>query len=130
MPDAPSGRFRLRRAPSRRAPRTEWHGAGERSPAAIRTFPETFGGGALLGAVAGLSPASSGTFGRGEITGSSLFVGLGSRTRSSAYGYLIDIRDHEVTHVDLLVGVLGANAVGACTFDFSSARRSCSRTPA
>ncbi|MBA3347827.1 MAG: ferritin-like domain-containing protein [Actinobacteria bacterium] len=66
-------------------------------------------------------PGSSGAFGRGDITGSSVFGGFGGRIRSEGYGLLSDIRDHEVTHVDFLVGALGANAVGACTFDFSDA---------
>jgi len=41
--------------------------------------------------------------------------------RKNAYGYLSDIRDHEITHVEFLRGQLGAAAVGPCTFDFASA---------
>ncbi len=37
------------------------------------------------------------------------------------YGLLTDIRDHEIAHVDFLRGALGANAVGPCTYNFSSA---------
>jgi len=66
-------------------------------------------------------PASGAAFGRGDITGSSIFGGFGGRIRSNAYGYLIDIRDHEIVHVEFLRGVLGTAAVGPCTFDFSSA---------
>ena len=46
--------------------------------------------------------------------------GFGGRIRSTAYRYLTDIRDHEVTHVDFLVGAI-PDEVGACTFDFSAA---------
>ncbi len=66
-------------------------------------------------------PTSSAAFGRGDITGSSIFDGFGGRIRSSAYGYLTDIRDHEVVHVEFLRSALGSAAVRPCTFDFSSA---------
>jgi len=66
-------------------------------------------------------PASAATFNRGAITGSGIFAGFGGRIRSSAYGYLSDIRDHEIIHVEFLRGQLGAAAVGPCTFDFSTA---------
>ncbi|MBA3583892.1 MAG: ferritin-like domain-containing protein [Gemmatimonadetes bacterium] len=66
-------------------------------------------------------PSSGATFNRGAITGSDIFGGFGGRIRSTAYGYLTDIRDHEIIHVDFLRGALGAAAVGPCTFDFSSA---------
>ncbi|MEO5741655.1 MAG: ferritin-like domain-containing protein, partial [Vicinamibacterales bacterium] len=66
-------------------------------------------------------PGSPGAFSEGQITGSKVFAGLGGRIRSTGYDYLTDIRDHEVTHVDTLVGALGTAAVPACTFDFSSA---------
>jgi hypothetical protein len=66
-------------------------------------------------------PASSAEFDRGEITGSRLFAGFGGRIRSSAFGLLSAIRDHEVAHVDFLRTALGAAAVGPCTPDFSSA---------
>ena len=66
-------------------------------------------------------PGSSGAFGRGDITGSSIFAGFGGRIRSTGYEYLSAIRDHEITHVNFLVGALGASAVPACKFDFSSA---------
>jgi hypothetical protein len=66
-------------------------------------------------------PGSAAAFGRGEITGSKQLAGFGGRIRSSAYAELSDIRDHEVTHVDFLVGALGPAAVGPCTFDFSAA---------
>jgi len=66
-------------------------------------------------------PASRATFGRGQITGGRQFAGFGGRIRSSAYGYLTDIRDHEVTHVEFLRGQLGAAAVGPCEFNFSGA---------
>lgn len=66
-------------------------------------------------------PSSGATFDRGAITGSDIFDGFGGRIRSAAYGYLTDIRDHEIIHVDFLRGALGAAAVGPCTFDFSSA---------
>jgi len=79
-------------------------------------YTEALGGSGTTGV-----PASSAEFGRGAITGSKVLRGFGGRIRSNAYGYLIDIRDHEVTHVNFLVGALGASAVGACTFDFSGA---------
>lgn len=79
-------------------------------------YTEALGGSGTTGV-----PASSGKFSRGQITGSRLFTRFGGRIRRTAYGYLTDIRDHEVTHVDFLVGALGANAVGACEFDFSAA---------
>ncbi|MBA2567935.1 MAG: ferritin-like domain-containing protein [Actinobacteria bacterium] len=79
-------------------------------------YTEALGGSGTTGV-----PASSAEFGRGDISGSRVFAGFGGRIRSNAYGYLTDIRDHEVTHVNFLVGKLGSNAVRACTFDFSSA---------
>ena len=69
----------------------------------------------------GVPDGGSGVFGRGQITGSAVFAGFGGRIRSTGYEYLTTIRDHEVTHVDFLVGALGGAAVSACTFDFSSA---------
>ncbi len=66
-------------------------------------------------------PASSARFNRGGITGGRQFAGFGGRIRSTAYGYLTDIRDHEITHVEFLRGQLGAAAVGPCQFDFSAA---------
>jgi len=66
-------------------------------------------------------PGSSGAFGRGEITGSSIFAGFGGRIRSTGYEYLSAIRDHEIKHVNFLVDALGDKAVPACEFDFSSA---------
>ena len=79
-------------------------------------YTEALGGSGTTGV-----PESSAEFGRGDITGSGVFAGFGGRIRSNAYGYLTDIRNHEVTHVDFLVGALGPKAVGACKFDFSSA---------
>jgi hypothetical protein len=64
-------------------------------------------------------PSSRAKFNRGKITGAKQFAGFGGRIRSNAYGFLIDIRDHEVEHVDFLRSALGAAAVGPCTFDFS-----------
>ena len=40
---------------------------------------------------------------------------------AQVYDLLTDIRDHEIAHVDFLRAGLGANAVGPCTYDFSSA---------
>jgi len=51
-------------------------------------------------------PASAGVFSDDEITDSKIFAGFGGRIRSTAYRYLTDIRDHEVTHVDFLVGAI------------------------
>ncbi len=68
-------------------------------------------------------PSSGAQFNRGRITGAKQFKGFGGRIRSDAYGLLIDIRDHEITHVDFLVGALGAAAVDPCTFTFSAALR-------
>ncbi len=65
-------------------------------------------------------PASSGKFNRGSITGTKELAGFGGRVRSSAYGHLSEIRDHEVTHVDFLQTALGAAAAPACVFDFSA----------
>jgi len=66
-------------------------------------------------------PASAGKFRRGSITGAKQFAVFGSRSRirTTAYGYLSAIRDHEVTHVIFLRTALGAAAAPACTFDFS-----------
>ena len=72
-------------------------------------------------------PKSSARFNRGRITGSKRLAGFGGRIRRNAYGYLTDIRDHEITHVEFLRGQIGAAAVGPCTFDFSSALRSVGR---
>ena len=69
----------------------------------------------------GVPDGGSGVFSRGQITGSAVFNGFGGRIRSTGYEYLTTIRDHEVKHVDFLVRELGASAVSACTFDFSSA---------
>ncbi len=69
-------------------------------------------------------PASGGTLGRGAITGSRTFAGLGGRIRSDAYGLLLTIRDHEVFHVNFLRGALGGSAVAACTFNFGSSIQS------
>ncbi|MDQ3381308.1 MAG: ferritin-like domain-containing protein [Actinomycetota bacterium] len=66
-------------------------------------------------------PASGAAFTQGQITGSNIFAGFGGRIRSTAYGYLTDIRDHEITHVNFLRGALGAAAVGPCTFTFAAA---------
>jgi len=79
-------------------------------------YTEALGGPGTTGV-----PASAARFGRGRITGSPIFAGFGGRIRSTAYGYLTDIRGHEITHVDFLRGALGAAAVGPCMFDFSSA---------
>ena len=64
-------------------------------------------------------PASAGKFKRGAITGAKQLAGLGGRVRSTSYGYLSAIRDHEVTHVVFLRTALGAAAAPACVFDFS-----------
>ena len=66
-------------------------------------------------------PSSRGHFSRGAITGAKQFKGFGGRIRSNAYDLLTDIRDHEVTHVEFLVGALGSAAVSPCTFKFSGA---------
>ena len=66
-------------------------------------------------------PKSGATFTQGQITGSNIFAGFGGRIRSTAYGYLTDIRDHEIMHVNFLRGALGAAAVGPCTFTFAAA---------
>ncbi len=66
-------------------------------------------------------PGSGPAFDEDEISGSNTFAGFGGRIRSTAYGYLSDIRDHEITHVEFLRGALGAAAVRPCTFDFSAA---------
>ena len=58
-------------------------------------------------------------FSKGAVTGSKQFAGLGGRVRRSGYGFLSQIRDHEVTHVAALRAALGSSAVEACTFDFS-----------
>jgi len=66
-------------------------------------------------------PASAATFDRRDIIRARQVARLGGRIRREAYGYLSDIRDHEITHVEFLRGQLGAAAVGPCKFDFSSA---------
>lgn len=68
-------------------------------------------------------PASPARFGPKRIRGGRQFAGMGGRIRRSAHGYLSDIRDHEVEHVDFLRGQIGAGAVGPCQFAFSSALR-------
>ena len=65
-------------------------------------------------------PASSGKFNRGAVTGAKQLAGFGGRTRSTAYGYLSQIRNHEVAHVAFLQTALGAAAVPACTFKFDA----------
>lgn len=64
-------------------------------------------------------PGSAGKFKRGAITGNKQIAGFDGRIRSTSYGYLSAIRDHEVTHVGFLQTALGAAAAPACTFDFS-----------
>ena len=78
-------------------------------------YTEALGGAGTTGV-----PSSRAEFGRGQITGAKQFAGFGGRIRSSAYRYLSDIRDHEIEHVDFLRGALDGQAVGPCTFDFSS----------
>ena len=64
-------------------------------------------------------PASTGKFKRSAITGATQLAGFGVRIRTTSYGYLSAIRDHEVTHVAFLRTALGASAAPACTFNFS-----------
>ncbi len=64
-------------------------------------------------------PANAGHFKHGHITGAKHLARHGGRVRSTAFGYLSAIRDHEVTHVKFLRTALGAAAAPACTFDFS-----------
>ena len=117
------------------------------------------GGGALLGATAGVARAGHGTpaapdtvpdldvlnyaltleyleaafyvqalggagtaakFSKGAITGSKLFKGFDGRVRSTAYGYLSQIRNHEVAHVAFLRNALGKDAVPTCVFKFDA----------
>ena len=82
-------------------------------------YTQALGGGGTTGV-----PSSSAMFSEEAITGSNIFAGFGGRIRSRAYDYLTDIRDHEIIHVEFLVGAVGANggiAVGPCKFDFSAA---------
>jgi len=79
---------------------------------------------ALGGAGTDGVPASDGEFDERQVRRSDAFDGFGRRNRETAYEYLTTIRDHEVTHVDFLRGALADNAVGACTFNFSSALES------
>ena len=79
-------------------------------------YTQALGGGGTAGV-----PASSARFSRGQITGAEQLAGFGGRLRSRAYEDLIDIRDHEITHVEFLRGALGAGAVGPCTFKFAAA---------
>jgi len=68
-------------------------------------------------------PGSSAKFNRGAITGSKLFKAFGGRIRSTAYGYLTAIRNHEIAHVSFLRAALTAakaTPVGPCTFNFSA----------
>ncbi len=82
-------------------------------------YTQALGG---AGTIGGEVPPSSATFTRSRITGARQLAGLGGRIRRSAYGFLTDIRDHEVEHVQFLRGQIGAEAaVDPCTFvDFSS----------
>lgn len=71
-------------------------------------------------------PASSAKFSRGAITGSRIFKAFGGRIRSTAYGYLTAIRNHEIAHVNFLRAGLtaaGATPVGPATFNFSAGLR-------
>jgi len=68
-------------------------------------------------------PQSSAKFSRGAITGSKLLKPFGGRIRSTAYAYLIAIRNHEVEHVRFLRAGLtaaGATPVEPATFNFSA----------
>ncbi len=81
-------------------------------------YTQALGGGGVFG----VPLVSSPVFSRDAITDSNIFAGFGGRIRSTAYGYLTDIRDHEVLHVSTLRTLIGAaDAVGPCTFNFSSA---------
>jgi len=71
---------------------------------------------------AGVRPSRA-RFNRGRITRAKQLAGFGGRIRRNAYGYLTDIRNHEITHVEFLRGQLGAAAVGPCEFKFSAALR-------
>ncbi len=68
-------------------------------------------------------PGSAGKFRRLAIIGAPQLAGFGAFIRSTSYGYLSAIRDHEVTHVAFLRTALGASAAPACTFDFSKGLR-------
>ena len=63
---------------------------------------------------------TTGKFNKGAITGSKLLAGFGGRIRSTAYGYLSQIRDHEVAHVAFLKTALAVNAVPTCVFKFDA----------
>ncbi len=68
-------------------------------------------------------PASSAKFSRGAITGSKELKAFGGRVRSTAYRYLVAIRNHEVAHVNFLRAGLtaaGATPVRPATFNFSA----------
>ena len=68
-------------------------------------------------------PSARAKFSRGVISGNATIAGFGGRIRSTAYDYLIAIRNHEVTHVNFLRTALGAAAVPAATFNFTAALR-------
>src|SRR5687767_4019576 len=51
-------------------------------------------------------------FTKSEIQGDAIFNGFGNEVRSEIYENLVRIRNHEKTHVQTLIAVLGGNAVG------------------
>ena len=82
-------------------------------------YTQALGGTGTTGA-----PSARARFSKGAITGNRTIAGFGGRIRSTAYGYLLAIRDHEITHVNFLRTALGAAAIPAATFNFTAALRS------
>ncbi len=64
--------------------------------------------------------SSSARFSESDIYNNHLLTEIGGRVQRLAYGHLIEIRNHEIAHVDFLRTALGSAAVRPCTYDFSS----------
>lgn len=63
-------------------------------------------------------------FSDGDISAYLTNAGFGPAVASSAYARIVDVRDHEVTHVNTLISViqsLGGQPIPPCVFDFSAA---------
>ncbi len=60
----------------------------------------------------------------GDISSYLSNAGFGPAVSTNAYARIVDVRDHEVTHVNTLISViqsLGGTPIPSCVFDFSAA---------
>lgn len=63
-------------------------------------------------------------FSDGDISEYLINQGFGPAVATDAYARIVDVRDHEVTHVETLISViqsLGGQPIPSCVFDFSAA---------